>query len=57
MGDEKPLDHNEATQLKRTKTNEEMEAFAAREQKEVQQQLEMGAKERGGDVGQIQAKV
>jgi hypothetical protein len=57
MGDEKPLDHNEATQLKRTKTNEEMEEFAARERKEVQRQLEMGAKERGGDVGQIQVKV
>ena len=57
MGNEKPLDHNEATQLKRTKTNEEMEEFAARERMEVQRQLEMGAKERGGDVGQIQAKV
>ena len=57
MGDEKPLDHNEATQLERTKTNEEMEEFAARERKEAQHQLEMGAKERGADVGQIQAKV
>jgi hypothetical protein len=56
MGDEKPLDHNEATQLKRTKTNE-LDEFAARERRELQRQLEMAARERTGDLGQIQAKV
>ena len=56
MGDEKPLDHNEAMQLKRTKTNE-LDHFAARERREVQQQMEMATRERAGDVSQIQAKV
>jgi hypothetical protein len=55
MGDEKPLDHNEATQLKRTKSNE-LDDFVAREHREVQRQMEMAARERAGDVGQIQAK-
>lgn len=56
MGDEKPLDHNEATQLQRTKTIEE-DDFAAREHREGQRQMDMAAKERTGEIGQIQAKV
>ena len=56
MGDEKSLDHNEATQLKRTKSNEQ-DDFAARERRELQRQIEMAARERTGDVGQIQANI
>lgn len=53
-GDEKPLDHNEATQLTRTKTSE-LEDLAAREYREVQRQAT--ARDKAGEVNQIQAKV
>ena len=55
-GDEKPLDHNEATQLTRTKTNE-MNDLAARQGQECQPQAEMAARERVPETLQIQAKV
>ena len=59
-GDDKPLDHNEATQLKRTKTNE-MNDFELRQHLENQRQMEMARQEAMGGkangVNQMQTKV
>ena len=60
MGHEKPLDHNEATQLKRTKTNE-LDDFEVRQQREIQRQMDMAVAEamasKMNENNPIQAKV
>ena len=59
MGDEKPLDHNEVTQLKRTKTDEESE-FETKQILEDQRQMDMARQEqaagRSHEVALMQAK-